>query len=170
MARKSHPDSAMVSVEMDITEPIMMLQKLGARKTQAMKRMLGKIGTAAKAPVRKAYRSTGLHRRTGALYRSIRSKVMRSGAAVVVSAGALRDGKVLYGYALAKGSVIDAGKGKLLAFQIDGKWVRTRKVTLPKRDFVEAPVRSYLSSPAFKAKLDQIVNKEIERIAKEKSR
>ena len=76
----------------------------------------------------------------------------------------------IYGYALAKGSVIDAGKGKLLAFQIDGKWVRTRKVTLPKRDFVEAPVRSYLSSPAFKAKLDQIVNKEIERIAKEKSR
>ena len=147
----------------------MMLQKLGARKTQVMKRMLGKIGTAAKAPVRRAYRSTGLRRRTGALYRSIRSKVMRSGAAVIVSAGALRDGKVLYGYALAKGSVIDAGKGKLLAFQIDGKWVRTRKSA------AEAGLRGGAGAklpfkPCVQGEARPDVNKEIERIAKEKSR
>lgn len=157
----------MVSVEADISEPVRMLQELGAKRTRSMKRVLGKIGTAAKAPVRKACRSTGLHKRTGTLYKSIRSKVMRNGAAVIIRAGAQRDGKILYGYALAKGSTITAKKGRTLAFQIDGKWVRVHSVKLPMRDFVEAPVRKYLATPEFKAKLDRIVKKEVEMAEKD---
>jgi hypothetical protein len=136
-----------------------------------MRRILGGIGTAAKNQVRKAYTSHGLAKGTGALYKSIARRVIRSGKAVIVEAKAASDQrKVFYGYALAKGARITARDGGYLTFQKDGKWVRVHSVKLPERDFVAAPVKHYLDSTAFKAKLDALVQTEVERIEKESKR
>ncbi len=160
-----------MSVETDLAEALGFLESLGANRHKAMRRILGGIGTAAKNQVRKAYKSHGLSKGTGALYKSITRRVIRSGKAVIVEAKASsHETKVFYGYALAKGARITARDGGYLAFQKDGKWVRVHSVKLPERDFVAAPVKKYLSSTAFKAKLDALVQKEVERIEKEAKR
>ncbi len=160
-----------VSVETELDEALSFLEGLGAQRHKVMRRILGGIGTAARSQVRKAYKSHGLSKGSGALYKSINRRVIRSGKAVIVEAKASSDKTtVFYGYALAKGARITAKEGGLLTFQKDGKWVRVHSVKLPERDFVAAPVKKYLSSTAFKAKLDALVQKEVERIEKESKR
>ena len=166
--RRKHSTES-VSIETDISEPLEYLESLGANKHKAMRRILGGVGTAAKAQVKKAYKSHGLSKGTGALYKSITRKVMRSGKAVIVEAKAQTpEDNVFYGYALAKGAQITAKKGKYLTFQIDGKWIKVHSVKLPERDFVASPVKRYLNSPAFGTKLDQLVERELKRIEKRK--
>lgn len=158
------------SVEADISEPVRMLSELGGRKSTVMRHLLSGIGTAAKAQVKKAYRKQGLSKRTGALYKSIERKVFRNGKAVIIQAKAQRDGKAFYGYALAKGSRIEAKGGGYLTFQAEGKWVKVHSVKLPERDFVSAPAREYLQSAGFNAKLDQLVAREVAKIEKRKAK
>jgi hypothetical protein len=168
--RKRHGTESM-SVEAELDEALSYLEGLGANRDKMLRRLLGGIGTAARAQVRKAYRSQGLSKGTGALYKSISRRVIRSGKAVIVEAKAASDqDKVFYGYALAKGARITARDGGWLTFQKDGKWVRVHEVKLPERDFVAAPVKEYLLTTAFKAKLDQLVQREVARIEKEKKR
>jgi hypothetical protein len=158
-----------VSVETDLSDALRYLESLGAHRDKTMRRMLSGIGTAAKNQVKKAYKSYGLSKGTGALYKSISRKVIRSGKAVIVEAKAQSErNNVFYGYALAKGARITAKDGGYLTFQKDGKWIKVHSVTLPERDFVAAPVKRYLSSPAFGAKLDQLMQKELKRIEKER--
>lgn len=159
-----------VSIQADISEPVRMLTELGAKKTSVMRSILSGIGTAAKKPVKSAYRQVGLKKRTGALYKSIQKKVFKNAKAVMVQAKAQRDGKTFYGYALACGSKITAKNKKCLTFQIDGKWIRTHSIQLKAHDFVEAPVKRYLLSSDFKAKLDQLVAKEVVKIEKKAKR
>jgi hypothetical protein len=136
-----------------------------------MRRILSGIGTAAKNQVKKAYKSYGLSKGTGALYKSITRKVIRSGKAVIVEAKAQSaKNQVFYGYALSKGAEITAKNGEYLTFQIDGKWVKVHSVKLPSRDFVTTPVKRYLGSPAFSQKLDQLVDREIKRVEKRKGK
>lgn len=171
MDRKGRTGGAgQVSIQTDISEPVRMLTELGGKKTTVMRNILSGIGTAAKKPVKAAYRQVGLKKRTGALYKSIQRKVFRNAKAVMVQAKAQRDGKTFYGYALARGSKITAKKGKYLTFQIDGKWVKAHSVQLKAHDFVEAPVKRYLLSSDFKAKLDQLVEKEVIKIEKKARR
>jgi len=160
-----------VSVETELSEALTYLESLGANRHKAMRRILGGIGTAARSQVRKAYKSQGLSKGTGALYKSISRRVIRSGKAVIVEAKASSEKtKVFYGYALAKGARISAKEGGYLTFQKDGKWIRVHSVKLPERDFVAAPVKKYLSSTAFKTKLEALVQREVARIEKENKR
>ena len=160
-----------ISVQAELDEALSYLEGLGANRDKMLRRLLGGIGTAARAQVRKAYKSQGLSKGTGALYKSISRRVIRSGKAVIVEAKASSEqNKVFYGYALAKGARITARDGGWLTFQKDGKWVRVHEVKLPERDFVAAPVKKYLSSTAFKTKLDQLVQREVARIEKESKR
>jgi hypothetical protein len=166
-AKRRHTTQS-VSVETDISGPLRYLKSLGANRDKAMRRILGGIGTAAKNQVRKAYKSHGLSKGTGELYKSITRRVIRSGKAVIVEAKARsKEGKVFYGYAIAKGARITAKEGRCLTFQIDGKWVRVHSVQLPERDFVAKPVKDYLGSAAFKTKLDALLQKELDRVEKE---
>jgi len=48
--------------------------------------------------------------------------------------------------------------------------MRVCSVKLPERDFVAQPVGKYLQSPAFKLKVDQLMDKEIKRLEKENSK
>lgn len=170
LGRKKHTTQS-VSVETDLAEPLRYLQSLGANRDRVMRRILGGVGTAARSQVRKAYKSYGLSKGTGALYKSITRRVLRSGKGVIVEAKAKADrNNIFYGYALAKGAEIRAKDGEYLTFQKDGKWIRVHSVKLPERDFVAAPVKKYLASPAFQTKLDQLVQKELARIEKESNR
>ncbi len=155
------------SLEADFDEALRMLSRLGANKQKAMKRMLGSIGTSAKAKVKKAYKSYGLHKQSGDLYKSITRRVVRSGKGVIVEAKARTDKGLFYGYAIAKGALITAKKEKYLTFQCDGKWVKVHSVKLPERDFVAKPVVDYLKSQAFKERFQSLVQKEIDRVEKE---
>jgi len=169
--RRKRYSTESVSVETDLAEALGYLESLGVNRHKAMRRILGGIGTAARTQVRKAYKSHGLAKGTGALYKSISRRVIRSGKAVIVEAKASSDKtKVFYGYALAKGARITAKDGGYLTFQKDGKWVKVHSVKLPERDFVATPVKHYLGTTAFKAKLDQLVEKEVARIEKENTR
>lgn len=169
--RRKRYSTESVSIETDLAEALGYLESLGANRHKAMRRILGGIGTAARSQVRKAYKSQGLSKGSGALYKSISRRVIRSGKAVIVEAKAASDKtKVFYGYALAKGSRITAKDGGWLTFQKDGKWVRVHSVKLPERDFVAAPVKNYLGTTAFKTKLDQLVQREVARIEKENTR
>jgi hypothetical protein len=160
-----------VSIETELDEALSFLEGLGAQRHKVMRRLLGGIGTAARSQVRKAYKSQGLSKGSGALYKSITRRVIRSGKAVIVEAKASSEkDKVFYGYALAKGALITAKDGGYLTFQKDGKWVKVHSVKLPERDFVAAPVKKYLSTTAFKAKLEALVQKEVDRIEKENRR
>lgn len=159
-------EKEMLSVETDIKEALDMLEGLGGKRSTVMRHLLSGIGTSAKNEAKKAYRSFGLHKRSGTLYKSFTRKVFRSGKAVMVSAKARSKDNVFYGYALAKGSLVRPKNGGWLTFQIDGKWVRTRSVKLPPRDFVERPVLAYLRSASFKARVDSLMEREIARIEK----
>jgi hypothetical protein len=165
--RRKKYSTESVSVETDLAEALSYLEGLGANRDKMLRRLLGGIGTAARSQVRKAYKSQGLSKGSGALYKSINRRVIRSGKAVIVEAkAASQETKVFYGYALAKGARITAKDGGWLTFQKDGKWVRVHSVKLPERDFVAAPVKKYLGSTAFKTKLDALVQKEVARIEK----
>lgn len=171
MGWKRRHSTEAISVEADIEGALKQLEGLGASKDKVMRRLLSGIGTAAKAQARKAYRSYGLSKGSGALYRSITRRVIKSGKAVIVEAKAQSEkNKVFYGYALAKGAVITAKDKGYLTFQKDGKWVKVRSVRLAGRDFIAAPVKRYLASPAFGTKLDQLVQRELDRIGKENSK
>lgn len=167
IGKKKHTTQS-VSVEADISGPLRYLESLGADKGKAMRRILSGVGTAAKNQVKKAYKGYGLSKGQGDLYKSITRKVLRSGKGVIVEAKARSEkGKVFYGYALAKGAVITAKDDGYLTFQKDGKWIKVRSVKLPERDFVAKPAKDYLEGPAFQQKLEQLVQKEVDRIEKE---
>lgn len=169
--KRKHHGTESISVQAELDEALSYLEGLGANRDKMLRRLLGGIGTAARAQVRKAYKSQGLSKGTGSLYKSIGRRVIRSGKAVIVEAKASSEqNKVFYGYALAKGARITARDGGWLTFQKDGKWVRVHEVKLPGRDFVAAPVKAYLGTTAFKAKLEQLVQKEVTRIEKENKR
>ena len=159
--------TAEFSLETDFNEALRMLSRLGVDKQKAMKRMLGSIGTSAKAKVKKAYKTYGLHKESGDLYKSITRRVVKSGKGVIVEAKAQTDKGLFYGYAIAKGARITAKNGQYLTFQKDGKWVKVHSVKLPERDFVAKPVVDYLKSQAFKERFEALVQKEIDRVEKE---
>lgn len=163
--------TAELSVKTEFDEALGMLQSLGADRKKMMRRLLSGIGTSAKSKVKKAYRSFGLHKDTGELYKSISRKVVRSGKGVIVEAKARTqdDGNVFYGYALAKGAKITAKDGGYLTFRKDGKWVKVHEVKLPERDFVARPVEEYLKTMEFRERLDALVQKEIDKM-EEKAR
>lgn len=156
-----------ISIEADISDAISLLTAMGKKEKSVMKKILGAIGTDAKNKARKAYRKTGLEKKSGELYKSIIRKVLKNGKEVLISAKARNSKNIFYGYALAKGSTIRAKDKSALKFQIDGKWITKKEVKLKEHDFIETPVRDYLSSTAFKEKLDKVVQKEIDKIEKE---
>ena len=94
-SRNTHTTQS-YSVETDLSEPLKYLQNLGVSKHKVMRRMLSGIGTAAKNQVKKAYKSYGLSKGTGSLYKSITRRVLRSGKGVLVEAKAQTDGSKIF--------------------------------------------------------------------------
>lgn len=160
--------AAEISVKADLDDVMKILSEIDGNKEKMRRRVLSGIASAVKSKVKSSYRSL-LHKRSGTLYKSIQSKVCRDGRMAIVSPSATANG-VRYGYVLAKGTTIVPKKANTLTFQIDGKWIRKHSVTIPERDWVEKPAKDYIDSPAYKAKLDSLVQKEIDKAEKRKAK
>ena len=160
--------AAEISAKADLDDVMKTLSEIDGNKEKMRKRVLSGIASAVKSKVKSSYRRY-LNKRSGTLYKSIQSKVCRDGRMAIVSPSATSSG-VRYGYVLAKGTTIVPKKANTLTFQIDGKWIRKHSVTIPERDWVEKPARDYIDSPSYKAKLDSLVQKEIDKAEKRKAR
>ena len=160
--------AAEINVKADLDDVMKTLSEIDGNKEKMRRRVLSGIASAVKSKVKSSYRKL-LHKRSGTLYKSIQSKVCRDGRMAIVSPSASSNG-VRYGYVLAKGTMITAKKGDALTFQIDGKWIRKHSVVIPERDWVEKPARDYIDSPSYKAKLDSLVQKEIDKAEKRKAK
>jgi len=76
---------------------------------------------------------TGTHR----LQQSVKTKVTRSGSTVSGRVGS----PVVYAAIHEFGGIIKPKKAKYLVFQIDGTWIRTKKVTMPKREWLSKSLK-----------------------------
>ena len=155
---------SLVNVKADVDEGMSMLENLNGNRKSMRRRILSGIGTAVKQHVKSRY-SAILHKRSRTLYKSVTAKVFKSGAAVKISPRAEHENK-LYGYALAKGSTIEAKDSEFLTFKIGDKWIRKHTVTLKPRDWIESPAKQYLASSSYRQKLEQLVQREIDRAEK----
>ena len=155
---------SLINVKADVDEAMAMLEYLDGNRKAMRRRILSGIGTAVKQHVKSRY-STLLHKRSKTLYKSVTAKVFKSGAAVKISPRAEHENK-LYGYALAKGSTIEAKNSEFLTFKIGDKWIRKHSITLKPRDWIEAPAKQYLASASYRQRLDQLVQREIDRAEK----
>ena len=141
-----------------------MLENLNGNRKSMRRRILSGIGTSVKQAVKKNYTSL-LKKQSRTLYKSVTAKIFKSGAAVKISPRAQRS-NILYGYALAKGSTIKAKDSEFLTFRIGDKWIRKQQVTLKPVDWIEAPAKRYLQSSSYRQRLDELVQKEINRAEK----
>lgn len=155
---------SLINIKADVDEAMDMLENLNGNRKSMRRRILSGIGTAVKQHVKSRY-SALLHKRSRTLYKSVTAKVFKSGSAVKISPRAEHENR-LYGYALAKGSTVEAKDSDFLTFKIGDKWVRKKTVTLKPRDWIESPAKQYLSSSAYREKLEQLVQKEIDRAEK----
>ena len=159
-----YSSETLINVKADVDEVIRMLENLKGTRNSMRRRILSGIGTSVKQAVKKSYTSL-LHKRSKTLYKSITAKIFKSGAAIKISPKAER-GNILYGYALAKGSKIEASRSEFLTFKIGDKWVKKHQVRLKPVDWVEGPAKRYLSSSAYRQRLDELTQKEITRAEK----
>lgn len=78
-----------------------------------------------------------LKARTHRLQHSVKSIVKRSGTTISGRVGS----PVVYAAIHEYGGIIKPKKAKYLSFQIDGTWIRTKKVTMPKREWLSKSLR-----------------------------
>lgn len=155
---------SLINVKADVDEAMAVLECLNGNRRSMRRRILSGIGTAVKQHVKSRY-SALLNKRSRTLYKSVTAKIFKSGAAVKISPRAEHENR-LYGYALAKGSTIEAKDSEFLTFKIGDKWVRKHSVTLKPRDWIETPAKQYLASSSYRQKLEQLVQREIDRAEK----
>ena len=154
----------LVNIKSDLDEAMDFLKKLDGNKNSMRRRILSGVGTAVKGKVKKSYKSF-FNKQTGTLYKSLNSRVIKNGKAVIVSPSANKD-KVRYGYVLAKGTTIEPKKGDLLTFKIGEKWIRKHSVRIPERDWVGEPSKRYMASAELKERLDTLTQREVDRAEK----
>ena len=155
---------SLINVKADVDEAMAMLENLNGNRKSMRRRILSEIGTSVKQAVKKNYTSL-LKKHSRTLYKSVTAKIFKSGAAVKISPQAQRS-NILYGYALAKGSTIKTKDSEFLTFRIGDKWIRKQQVTLKPVDWIEAPAKRYLQSSSYRQRLDELVQKEIDRAEK----
>lgn len=154
----------LINVKADVDEALAMLEHLHGNRKSMRRRVLSGIGTSVKQAVKRNYTSL-LKKHSRTLYKSVTAKIFKSGAAVKISPRA-EHRNILYGYALAKGPTIKARNGEFLTFRIGDKWVKKHLVTLKPVDWIEAPAKSYLQGSSYRQRLDELVQKEIDRAEK----
>ena len=154
----------LVSIKTDLDEAMDLLAELDGNKFRIRRRILSGVGTAVKNQVRKSYKSY-FKRQTGTLYKSLNSKVIKNGSAVIISPSAEKK-NVRYGYVLSRGSTLVAKEHDFLTFKIGEKWIRKHSITIPERDWVTEPAKRYMASSQLKAKIEQLTQKEIDKAEK----
>jgi len=161
-----------ISIAADVKEGVELLQELNIKKKTISKAILRTVGTGGKQAIRKGYRET-LRKRTGKLYKSIRSYVYKNGTKVVFTNDAdsgkptSKDGRLArYGFMLASGYTIQRKDNKPLHFQVDGKWVSAMSVRVRPRNWVEPSLMRFVNSHDCEARIDKVLQQQIDRFEK----
>ena len=159
-----------IGIKADIKEAQDLLTDLGLSRKTINKAILRSVGTGGRQAVRRNYKSV-LNKRTGNLYKGITSYVYKNGTQVVFTDNAdsgkktSKDGRIArYGFMLASGYTINPKvHDKPMRFQINGKWVSKYSVTVPPKDWVEAPISRYVDSADCKDRIDTAFQKQVDK-------
>ena len=163
--------SGIISVKAEVDQVLRYFDGLGASDKSITKGIMTEVGKGGRKKAR-AYYPAVIRKRTGRLFKSIRYKVYKNGQSVIFSANAdsgkktSKDGRLArYGYMLASGYTITAKKD-WLTFNINGKWVKKKSVTVAPRDFIEAPIDRYMDSGELRESMDNAFEKQLKKIEK----
>lgn len=161
-----------LSIRVEINDALLFFQNLDVNKTQISRGLLNTVGAGGKRAIKRSYPSV-LHKRSGKLLKSIRYTTFRNGSQVIFSNSAQSDKKTdkrdvfaRYGYMLASGYTIHAKYGDYLTFNINGKWVKKKSVTVGAKDFTEGPLLRYMASGELNRNLDETFQKQVDRLEK----
>lgn len=185
---------AEIKITADVQEVLESLNELGRSSKANTKYMLTAIGREGAKIAKKSYRHVGLKKgKEQVLYKSITSWMNRKGTSVYVgpkrkknTTELIRQGKGLYQHDISYGYMLAHGyesnpknhvvkwdrkksntvKGtKYMKFLVDDHWVTMhRGFKVGPYDFVEGPVRRWMSSPMFRDKLDTILEKRVRQV------
>lgn len=165
MARKL--GEGIISINADVSDAMAVFNGLEVNKKAIQKKLLTAVGTGGKQAIKRNYRSV-LRKRSGTLYKSIRSYVKRNASAVVFTNSADsgkntgKGGKSgRYGFMLASGYDVEA-KNKLLTFNIDGKWYRMHQVHVEAKDFTQKPIENYVESMDCNNRMETALQKQVD--------
>jgi hypothetical protein len=151
-----------VSIETNIQEVFDDLDEIGLEIPNISLKILKKIVSKGRTYLRRAYRSSGLHNRTGALYKAIFGSAKKStvGYFGILSKQAYKLVPLNYG------SVLRPLNAKYLTFKIGDRWAKVESVTIPAHEFLSAGAK-YLGSAEMNTDVDTVLDKEIKRVMKE---
>jgi len=162
-------DEGVISLKTDIAGAMNLFNDMQVNRKVITKKILQAVGTGGRTAMRRAYRSV-LKKRTGTLYKSIKSYVRKNGYELVFTNNAnsgkktSADGRIArYGFMLESGYTIPKNKtDKLLTFQINGKWFRMHSVEVKPKDFTEKPLEKYTTSVDMQERMDKALDKQLE--------
>ena len=158
-----------ISLQVDLQECYRLLDGIEHNNKMVRKYIMSAASRGARSYVKRQYKSV-LHKRSGKLYKSITSYVDHPAYKIVFTNSAdsgkntSKDGRIArYGFMLAAGyTVSPKEKGKVLIFEVNGKWVRKHSVTVRPKDFVEAPVDRYFDSHDCEERMEAAAQKQVD--------
>lgn len=154
----------MFSVEEDFSIIKKQLNEVGLEKNinRIQKTILRRLGSKSRTKVRQSLRSN-FKRRTGSLSKSIGYKITRNNTAIISP----KDGKnMMKANVLEKGAFIRPKKGNYLTFQINGKWIRKRSITIEGRNWFHSAVDKFMKSSESQKLIEDTLYKEVDKIWK----
>ena len=161
----------MINLKVEIDDALKFFDGLNVNKTTIARGLLNTVGAGGKSRIKRNYPAL-LHKRSGLLYKSIKYTTYRNGTKVIFTNTAdsgkrtSKDGRTArYGFMLASGYTITAKSG-YLTFNINGKWVKKKSVTVASRDYMEEPVLRYMDSGELNRNLDATFQKQVDRLEK----
>jgi phage gpG-like protein len=143
-----------LSLQTDFAEVHRGLDGLGVEIKNINKKILRSLTTRAKTKVRQNFKQN-LKTKSGAMAKTAYSSAKNNVAGWV-------------GMGSPFAMVHEAGKkitakGKFLAFKVDGKWIRTKAVTIPARPFFYPAVNGFVESAEFMEIINKVLSREITR-------
>ena len=155
-----------IDIQTDFNEVKEYLKQMGKSGRTVSRYILRNIGRITKNKVKKSY-NLYLHKKSGSLYKSIKSTLSKRKDYDVISANAKSEKGVRYGYVHAAGTTIKAKKNKYLTFKVNDKWVKKVSVRIPSKNFMEEPANSYLNSSQMRTDIDFYLEKKLQQMEKQ---
>ena len=172
--------AGIISLEAEMKEAYALLDGLEYNRKTVKKRVLGAFATGGKQAIRRNYKNV-LKRKTGNLYKSIRSYVYKNGSRVVFTNDAesgkntAKDGRAArYGFMLASGYEIEPKRAKALSWEENGERFFSKRIKVEPKDWTEDPLDRYSNSSDAESRMDKAMQKQVDywekRAEKEASR
>jgi phage gpG-like protein len=145
-------------VEIDKDELLGDLDLAKKDMNKIARQMMAKVSQAIRKDVKEKNLKGGvLQKQEGLLLKSLSYKAKNDFTATISANSP-------YASVHEQGATILPKNGKYLAFQIDGKWIRTEKVTIPQRMFLLPVIEDYFSSSKAEKVMDDVLQKALDEI------